>query len=450
MSRLLPMLAHHNAEQVLAYRQHQPITARQFYADARALADRLPAQATVLNGCTDRYWFLVGLAAAMLRDHLSVLPHNHVPTTLAALRREFPDLVTLAGPAVEVPELPAITIDEQHTEPTAANSKPLAFAAEQICACLFTSGSTGEPAAYRRTWGMVVQSATAAAERLGLHPQKPTTILATVPAQHSYGFESSVMLALVAGGAFCAERPFYPADIVQSLHRLPRPSLLVTTPVHLRALIGARLSLPPVDMLLSATALLPRELAQQAEEHFRAPLQEIYGATETGQTASRRPVRESRWTPLSGVIFEEHDERCWARGSFIDGSVALSDYLDIGPDQRFRLIGRIADIVNVAGKRSSISHLNAQLTAIPGVEDGVFLLAESADDLTRLSAFVVAPGLTRAQILEQLRPRVEPAFMPRPLIQLEVIPRDGTGKATRRRLLDLLAAHGGAHRGESA
>jgi hypothetical protein len=59
-------------------------------------------------------------------------------------------------------------------------------------------------------------------------------IVATVPPQHSYGFESSVLLALLGGAAFDSGRPFYPADIVAALERLPRPRALVTTPFHLK------------------------------------------------------------------------------------------------------------------------------------------------------------------------------------------------------------------------
>lgn len=451
MSRLLPMLPRHAPADPVAFSRGAPVSAQQLAADAHQLAARLPAAGQMLNACTDRYWFLVALTAAMLRGHLSVLPHNHVPDTLTLLKQEYPGLYCLSGPALEIEGINAVHLDQQHAEPAHADfadPATLSFDEHQPCACLFTSGSTGQPVAYERPWGIVMDSAASAADRLGLLDNKPASILATVPAQHSYGFESSVFLALVSGGAICAERPFYPADIAQRLSQLPRPSVLVTTPVHLRALLGARMQLPPTDMLMSATSLLPRELAAEAEQRFGAPLQEIYGATESGQTASRRPVREALWTPLPGVKIVQADGIAFASGGHIGGSVPLSDYLEIGSDGRFRLIGRTADIVNVAGKRSSIVHLTNQLLSIEGVSDGVFLLANSNDDLVRLAAFFVSSKLGRAKVLEQLKPLIEPAFLPRPLIQLESIPRDGTGKATRQRLLDLLAIHGGAHRSE--
>ena len=76
-------------------------------------------------------------------------------------------------------------------------------------------------------------------------------IVGTVPAQHSYGFESTVLLALHGDSPFWSGKPFYPQDIVVALAAVPRPRMLVTTPFHLAALVAAGLDLPPVDLLLS-------------------------------------------------------------------------------------------------------------------------------------------------------------------------------------------------------
>ena len=98
----------------------------------------------------------------------------------------------------------------------------------------------------------------AEAERLAQMMGKPSlqglTLVATVPAQHSYGFESSVLLAMLGGAAFESGRPFYPADIVDSLQRVPRPRALVTTPFHLKTLLAAGVEHERRE--LSAAALL--------------------------------------------------------------------------------------------------------------------------------------------------------------------------------------------------
>jgi acyl-coenzyme A synthetase/AMP-(fatty) acid ligase len=88
-------------------------------------------------------------------------------------------------------------------------------------------------------------------------------------------------------------------------------------------------------------------------------------------------------------------------------------------------------LVNVAGKRSSFGYLNAQLNAIPGVIDGAFFLREEMTGSTgvvRLGAVVVAPELTAAALTEQLRQLIDPVFLPRPLLLVDELPRNATGK----------------------
>ena len=46
----------------------------------------------------------------------------------------------------------------------------------------------------------------------------------------------------------------------------------------------------------------------------------------------------------------------------------------------FRLLGRANDLIHVAGKRSSLAHLNFHLNRIEGVADGVFWLPDDVPD----------------------------------------------------------------------
>jgi acyl-coenzyme A synthetase/AMP-(fatty) acid ligase len=45
-----------------------------------------------------------------------------------------------------------------------------------------------------------------------------------------------------------------------------------------------------------------------------------------------------------------------------------------------------------------------------------------------LGAVVVAPGLSAAALTEQLRQRIDPVFLPRPLLLVEELPRNAAGK----------------------
>jgi hypothetical protein len=82
----------------LAWRNGRPISRAQYLADVLALAAQLPAHGSPLNLSGDRYRFAVGLGAAMVRGHISLLPPNHTPDTIERLQRQFPDLYALADP----------------------------------------------------------------------------------------------------------------------------------------------------------------------------------------------------------------------------------------------------------------------------------------------------------------------------------------------------------------
>jgi acyl-coenzyme A synthetase/AMP-(fatty) acid ligase len=57
--------------------------------------------------------------------------------------------------------------------------------------------------------------------------------------------------------------------------------------------------------------------------------------------------------------------------------------------------------------------------------------------VTRLGAVVVAPGLTAAALTEQLRQLIDPVFLPRPLLIVDELPRNATGKLPQQALRGL-------------
>eukprot|EP00825_Cyclidium_porcatum_P006011 TRINITY_DN12953_c0_g1_i1.p3 TRINITY_DN12953_c0_g1~~TRINITY_DN12953_c0_g1_i1.p3 ORF type:complete len:134 (-),score=60.00 TRINITY_DN12953_c0_g1_i1:82-483(-) len=97
--------------------------------------------------------------------------------------------------------------------------------------------------------------------------------------------------------------------------------------------------------------------------------------------------------------------------------------------------------VNIAGKRTSLAYLNHQLGAVPGIVDGAFFLPdeEGPDGITRLTAFIVAPGMTARQVTVALRERIDAIFLPRPLVLVDELPRNSTGKLPRVELQALYA-----------
>ena len=451
------------------------------------VAAALPDRKHVLNACVDRYRFTVAFAASLVANKVSLLPSTHTPEVIRQLIEFAPDVFCLTDDARCQIELPRVGFPEGagvggadgaadavgvgaagraagagdtalvdgaagaggiggagrvdgtggagHAAGAGGVSwRPLEIEQDRLAAYVFTSGSTGTPLPYKKTWGRLVNCVRLEADRLGLLDGRAHSIVATVPPQHMYGFESSVLVALQSGNAFSAGRPFYPADVCSELASVPRPRMLVSTPVHLRALLAAEVHLPAVDLVLSATAPLSQNLAREIEQRFETRLLEIYGSTETGQIASRRSAETAEWQLFSGVQLVSDQEKTWAEGGHVEQRTAMCDVLEVTAADRFLLHGRLSDLVNIAGKRSSLAYLNHQLNAIPGVIDGAFFLREEDDNsstgVTRVGAVVVAPGLDATAVTDGLRRRVDPVFLPRPLLFVESLPRNETGKLT--------------------
>ena len=163
---------------------------------------------------------------------------------------------------------------------------------------------------------------------------------------------------------------------------------------------------------------------------------EIYGCTEAGSIASRRTLDGDRWRLYDG--FQLRDG-CLS-GAHLPQPVALNDVIEECSEVEFRLLGRQEDLVNIAGKRTSLGYLSHQLNEIEGVTEGVFVMPDEAGtEVRRLLAVVVAPDLSEARILAALAERLDPAFLPRPLVKVAALPRNDTGKVTRAALLALIA-----------
>ena len=428
---------------MVAYRAGVPVRACQFLADVIRVAADFPARSHVLNACADRYRFTVAFAAALAAGKVSLLPSTHTPEVIRELSLFAPDVFCLTDDARCEIDLPRVS----YVDATASAAQcwpPPEIESERLAAYVFTSGSTGTPLPYRKTWGRLVRCVRDGAERFGLLDGRSYGLVGTVPPQHMYGFESTVLIALQSGSALCGERPFYPADICSALACIPRPRVLVSTPVHLRTLVTADVDLPAVDFILSATAPLSQNLAREVEQRFDTQLLEIYGSTETGQIATRRTADTVEWRLWRDVRLSSVDDHTWASGGHVEQRTPMCDVIEITSEDRFLLHGRMADLVNIAGKRSSLAYLNHQLNAIPGVLDGAFFVRDEATDatktgVTRVAAVVVAPQLDATALTEHLRRRIDAVFLPRPLLFVDRLPRNGTGKLPHEALQSLVA-----------
>ena len=431
------LIGPYNPDDILAWEPDGPRTARQFLADVSCLVESLPDRPTVLNLATRRYEFLIGFAAAILRRQLTLLPQSRAPQTLLRIAGDYPDSYGLTDRNETLEGIESVSIQPRTglaPWPGEIPRVPL----NQVVAIAFTSGSTGQPMPNKKTWGALTAVAHATGSRLGIKGGDRAVLVATVPHQHMFGLEASVMLPIMHGLVMHAERPLFPADIRSALADVTGQRILVTTPLHLHACVTEGVRVPPVALILSATAPLSRALAQEAERHFQAEVHEIFGFAEAGSVAERRTIDGDSWQPLDGVRVVQDQTSWMVHAEYLPAPVPVPDRITVDARGRFVVHGRGADQINIAGHRVSLGDLNQKLLEIDGVKDGVFFLPEEGSDLvTRLMAFVVAPGKTSEEIQRALRTHIDPVFLPRPLVCVPSLPRNATGKLPRESVREL-------------
>ena len=160
--------------------------------------------------------------------------------------------------------------------------------------------------------------------------------------------------------------------------------------------------------------------------------------------ASRRTARDSAWQRYPGVTLRPLHDVTMVNAPWFPGEVVLQDVLELHGDDEFVVVGRNADMVEVAGKRASLADLTRRLMEVPGVSDGVVFQPGATDDhgVRRLAALVVAEGLTESDVLERLGVSMDPVFLPRPLVLVSQLPRNDVGKLPRDWLLAALRRRG--------
>jgi acyl-coenzyme A synthetase/AMP-(fatty) acid ligase len=241
--------------------------------------------------------------------------------------------------------------------------------------------------------------------------------------------ETSIMLPLFAKVAVSNLTPFYPQNIADALQAMPEPRMLVSSPIHLETFLKSGVKSVSIEKIITATAPLSKALAQKLETEFDTDVQDIFGCSESGILASRRTSVDEEWLYSDTFELTMSDDGIKIAAAHLSEDVMLPDIVELTGANHFRWIGRQQDMVNIAGKRGSLADLNFRLQEIPGVVDGIiFPPADEQPRRGRLAALVVAPDLEVSDILNALKDKVEPVFLPRPILLVAELPRQETGK----------------------
>ena len=419
-------------DEIIGLHADARIRVDEFIGQVLALSAQLPQRSYVINLARNRYAFLLGFCAAIVAGQCTLLPPNRQRATLAGLLEEYPDCYFLEDPGND--EAPGFGIDLERLATTAPVGDVPQVPLDQCVAILFTSGSTGDSTAHPKYWETIRGGAIANKQCYALGDD-PVHLLATVPSQHNWGLETSILLPLFSSIAISSDVPLFPQDIADALARLPEPRAVVSSPIHLNSLLESGIDTVGVDHILSATAPMSRGLAERLEKRFGARVSEVFGCSEAGSLASRAPATEELWHISDPFTFTIRNDKVRISAPHLPEDVVLNDIVEIVDERYFRWLGRDQDMINIAGKRGSLAHLNHKLSKVPGVRDGVIFLPR--EDSQRLAGLAVAPGISASAILDAMKESVDPAFLPRPLYVVPMLPRQETGKLARRAVLAL-------------
>jgi len=417
------------------------ISAEEFVRQVNSLAAQLPPSSQykyAINLCSNRYLFMVAFCAVMVRGLTNLLPSNKNKATQERLRERYKRTLTVHDGEIELAVGANINIAKRNVTQS-SNSQIPQIDLDHVAAICFTSGSTGNAKAIVKTWHTFVESSKI--NSLYMLPNQKQTFyhLATVPSQHMWGLETMVLLALRSCVCMADAQPFFPAEIYSELCRLPEPRALVTTPLHLRAMAAAKHDFVEVANTLVATAPLSSELAASIESNLNTQIREIYGCSEIGSMAVRNTAKVKQWKAFKGLIFSSTDNgKTAVRADHLANDTILDDQLDWLDKDRFFLKGRTSDQINIGGKRGSLVEVNNVLLKFPGLIDGAVIFPTQDRAVPRLVALVVlSEPSDKEKLKAHFRHYLDAVFLPRPILLVDALPREESGKLEKSKLLDL-------------
>ncbi|PYK07388.1 MAG: hypothetical protein DME67_00780 [Verrucomicrobia bacterium] len=281
-----------------------------------------------------------------------------------------------------------------------------------------------------------------------------------IPISHSYGF-SNLLLPLIARGV----------PMVVSCDRTPRAILADLARTNATVFPGMPLfyqafceindtpALPNLRLCISAGAPLSAAVAKKFFEKFKKPIHSFYGASECGgicyDREGKSDIEGFVGQPIRGVEVELVDatatsSRIRVRSAAVgDGYFPKPDEGKLGtgtfiPDDLlareasgFKIVGRISDLINVAGKKVNPAEVETQLLHFAGVRQAVVFGRSAGAGLRNeevVACVVAAPAVSENDLLRFCRTGLSTWQVPKQIFIMDAIPTNERGKISRQDL----------------
>ena len=321
-----------------------------------------------------------------------------------------------------------------------------------------TSGTTAEPRAIRFRSHQLLADCNQICDTMGISDCDLN--FGVIPVSHSYGFSNLLTPLIVRGVPMvlsCDRTPRAVLSDIAGSHATVFPGM----PVFYQAFCEME-NVPPLPKLrlcISAGAPLSTGIAKKFGEKFDRTIHSFYGASECGGICyDREATQESDGfvgEPMDGVEVEMLDPDVSASqvrvrsAAAADGYLSQSDAEKLGdgrfvPDDLlvrhgagFRIVGRVSDVINVAGKKVNPAEVEMQLLRVSGVRQAVVFGRAAGAGLRNeevAACVVAAPDLTESDLLKVCRNALSGWQIPKRIFLVDAIPVNERGKISRRDL----------------
>src|SRR5438034_3920374 len=319
-----------------------------------------------------------------------------------------------------------------------------------------TSGTTDAPRAIRFGSQQLLADCNQICDTMGISDADLN--FGVIPISHSYGFSNLLTPLIVRGVPMVVSRDGTPRAVLADLARTGA-TVFPGMPLFYQAFseMDDIPALPKLRLCISAGAPLPVSVAKKFREKFGLPIHSFYGASECGgicydrdatnevegfvgqpmkgvdvelvdPTASSSQIRV-RSAAVGDGYFPERDEEK------LSGEIFVPDDLLAHDGAGFRIVGRISDVINVAGKKVNPADVEAYLLRFSGVRQAVVFGRQSALRNEEVTACIVAsPHVTESDLLRFCWHGLSPSQVPKQIFIVDAIPTNERGKISRRDL----------------
>jgi acyl-CoA synthetase (AMP-forming)/AMP-acid ligase II len=321
-----------------------------------------------------------------------------------------------------------------------------------------TSGTTAAPRAIRFRSHQLLADCNQICETMDISDNDLN--FGVIPVSHSYGFSNLLTPLIARGVPMVMSRDRTPRAVLADLARTGA-TVFPGTPAFYQAFgeIGDVPPLPKLRLCISAGAPLSSAVARKFFEKFKQPIHSFYGASECGgicydrdgtifedclvgapmegveielvdetEAASQIRVRSAA---VSEGYFPEADERKLGNGVFVP------DDLLARHNSALKIVGRVSDVINVAGKKVNPAEVEAHLLRFNGVRQAVVFGRPTGAGLRNeevMACVLGSPEVTESDLVRFCRTALSTWQVPKRIFVVDIIPSNERGKISRREL----------------